>query len=261
MEFSADRLSVLSEETYLRRLDGRIKTCVFLAAIVIVSILTKWHCAASALLVALTLIATLRLPWRKVLWRMAGPFGIAWLVLASLVFTTGHTVVATISFWHVSVPVYREGMALGFLIMLRILAAVSFAMLLSFSTPMVEILATLRLAKVPGLILDIADMVYRYAFLLRDTSATMRKAQRARGGEGLPWRQQARDVGMVAGNLLIKAFNRSVGIYKAMLARGYDEDAQMLPYFSRPVPTKDFLIGISAGLILLALLISNFAVA
>ncbi|MGC8494236.1 MAG: cobalt ECF transporter T component CbiQ [Syntrophobacteraceae bacterium] len=257
MELFTNDLS--GDAPYLRRLDGRIKTCVLLAAIVTVSVVTGWLPAAGVLVTALVLLFTLRLPLKKVLWRMCLPFGVAWLVMLSLIFTTGHTVFATITLVHFKLEIYREGMALGFLIMLRILAAVSLAMLLSFSTPIVEVLATLRLMKMPGLIVDLADMIYRYAMSLGEVGATMRKAQRSRGGEGLPWHKQARDMGSVAGNLLIKSFERSVRIYKAMLARGYDEEAKAQPYFTRPIPSKDILAGVLCGLVLVAVLVCNFA--
>lgn len=77
----------------------------------------------------------------------------------------------------------------------------------------------------------------------------------------MPWHRQARDVGAVAGNLLVKSFDRSVRIYKAMLSRGYDEDAKAQPYFTRPIPAKDILTGVLAGLILVAVLVCNFAFA
>ena len=248
---------------YLYRLDGRIKTIVILGAIVVVSALTRWPSVAVILLAAMAFMYTLHLPLRKVLWRMSVPFGVAWLVLLSLIFTTGHTVIGIIKIdlWHISMPIYQEGLILGFLIMLRILAAVSLAMLLSFSTPMAEILATLRLFKLPGVVLDLADMIYRYTFSLGEIAATMRKAQRARGGEGLPWHRQARDTGIVAGNLMIKAFDRSLKIYKAMLARGYDEDAKTPPYYTSPVPAGDIMAGVLASLVLLALLFYNFEAA
>ncbi len=244
--------------TYLQRLDGRIKTCVLLGAIVIVSVLTRWPLVAGVLLITLALMSTLHLPPRKVLWRMSVPIGVAWLVLLSLIFTTGHTVIGIINLWHISLPIYRGGITLGILITLRTLAAVSLAMLLSFSTPMVEILATLRLFKIPAVIPDLADMIYRYAFSLEEMAAAMRKAQRARGGEGLPWHRQARDTGIIAGNLMIKAFDRSVRIYKAMLARGYDEDAKTPPHYTSPVPAKDILAGTLAALVLISLLVCNF---
>ncbi len=246
--------------SYLHRLDGRIKTVVLLAAVVIVSVLDRWPLAAGMLLIAWALIFTLRLPAGRVLLRLSIPFGVAWLVMLSLVFTCGHTAIAGISFGHISLHVYRKGVKTGFLIMLRILAAVSLAMLLSFSTPMNEILATLRILKAPGLMLDLAEMVHRYMFLMEETAAAMRKAQRARGGEGQPWHRQARDAGMAAGNLLLKAFDRSVRIYKAMLARGYDEDASAPLYYTGPVPLKDLLAGVTSGLVLIAFMACNFAV-
>ena len=61
------------------------------------------------------------------------------------------------------------------------------------------------------------------------------------------------------GIFLIKAFDRSVSVYKAMLARGYDEDAKTPPYYTGPIPAKDILAGVLAGLILVAMLVCNFA--
>ncbi len=251
---------IMADDNYLRRVDGRIKTAVFLCAIIVASVLDIWPLAAGVLAAAIALMFTLRIPARKVLWRMSAPFGVAWLVFASLIFTTGHTVEGTVNFRHVSLPVYREGMALGFLIMLRILASVSLAMLLSFSTPMSEILAALRAFRVPGLIVDIADMICRYAFSLGEIAATMRKAQLSRGGGGLPWHRQAGDLGRLAGNLMIKAFGRGERVYKAMLARGYDEEASSPPYYVSPIPRRDMAAGILAGFVLLSLLVCNFAV-
>ena len=247
-------------KTYLHRMDGRIKTVVLLAAIVIVSVLTRWPLAAGVLAATWALILTLRLPIKTILLRLSVPFGVAWLVLLSLLFSTGHTVIGSVRLGPVFLHVYRGGAALGLLIMLRILAAVSLAMLLSFSTPMGEVLATLRILRMPGLILDLAEMIYRYVFLTEELAAAMRKAQLVRGGGGQPWRRQARDIGAVAGNLLIKSFDRSLRIYKAMLARGYDEDVKVSPYYTGPVPVKDLLAGATSGMLLLALLICNFAV-
>ncbi|MDA8156204.1 MAG: cobalt ECF transporter T component CbiQ [Actinomycetota bacterium] len=247
-----------AEKTYFHRMDGRIKTGILLSAIVISSLLTRLPLEAAAFLTAMALMFTLRLPLKKVLLRMSVPFGVAWLVLLSLIFTTGHMAIGAITVWHIHLPVYREGLALGFLIMLRILTAVSFAMLLSFSTPMSEILATLRLFKMPAVVLDLAEMIYRYVFSLGEIALTMRKAQRARGGEGLPWHRQAKDTGIIAGNIMIKAFDRGVRVYKAMLARGYDENAKTPPYYTAPIPAKDKLAGLLAGAALLSLLVCNF---
>ncbi len=64
---------------------------------------------------------------------------------------------------------------------------------------------------------------------------------------------------MLSGNLLVKAFGRSVSVYKAMLARGYDEGAKAPPYYTGHIPAKDILAGVLAGLILVAMLVCNFA--
>ncbi|OAT85201.1 cobalt ECF transporter T component CbiQ [Desulfotomaculum copahuensis] len=246
------------KESFFQCLDGRVKTCLLLAAVFIAVMLRHWYLVAGIWLATLLLFAGLGLPWSKLLRRLTIPFGVAWLVLLNLLFTQGHTVIGQVNLHFWTLPVYWEGLAMGFLIMLRIMAAVSLAALLSFTTPMPEILATLRILKIPGLMIDLAEMIYRYILLLEETAVTMRHAQLSRGGEGMPWYRQARDVGTIAGNVLVKALDRSVRIYKAMLSRGYDENAILPPYFTGKIPFRDLACGAAGGLVLLAVLAGDF---
>jgi len=245
-------------ESFFLRLDGRVKTVVLLASVFIAVILRHWYLVAGLWLATLLLFAASGLPWSGLLRRLLIPFGVAWLVLVNLLFTQGHTVMGRVNLHFWVLPVYREGMYMGFLIMLRIMAAVSLGTLLSFTTPMPEILATLRILKLPGLIIDLAEMIYRYILLVEETAVTMRRAQLSRGGGGTPWYRQARDVGTIAGNVLIKALDRSVRIYKAMLSRGYDENTVLPPFFAGKIPSRDLLRGALMGLVLLALLAGDF---
>ena len=65
------------------------------------------------------------------------------------------------------------------------------------------------------------------------------------------WR--ARVTGGMAGNLFLRAFDRSDRIYAAMLRRGYDGEVRLLPL--RPM-TGGTWTGLLVGLALLALLLS-----
>jgi cobalt/nickel transport system permease protein len=116
---------------------------------------------------------------------------------------------------------------------------------------MPEIMATMRLIKVPGLIVDLAEMIYRYITLMDQAAHTMRRAQVSRGGDSLPWYRQVYDLGVVAGVLMIKALDRSTRIYKAMLSRGFDENSAAPPYFEQAIPHWDrlFLIWSIAALL------------
>jgi cobalt/nickel transport system permease protein len=140
---------------------------------------------------------------------------------------------------------------------MRIMAAVTLATLLAFSTPMIEILETLRLCKIPNTIVDIADMMYRYIFIIEDTAHTMHCAQISRMGDRGSWARRVSDTGRIACSILIKSLDRSTRIYQAMLSRGYSEDATEMHFFSGPIPARDKLIGWASAAAMLLLAIAN----
>lgn len=239
-------------------IDGRVKTCILLAAIIISAMLRHWYLVSIQIVATLILFSVLRLSWRSLLLRLAMPLGLGWLVLLSLLFTHGHHVMGRVNLYFAVLPFYSEGLTEGILIFLRITTAVATATLLSLSTPMPEILATLRGLRLPSIVIDLAEMIYRYIFLLRETAVIMHKAQLSRGSGERSWLLKFQDMGALAGNILIRAMERSIQIYKAMLARGYDENAVTPPYFLSKVPRMDSFIGIIATLALCGLLIADY---
>ena len=68
----------------------------------------------------------------------------------------------------------------------------------------------------------------------------------------MAWR--ARVTGGMAGNLFLRAFERSDRIYMAMLSRGYDGEVRSAPL--PPLGMTSWLI-LSGGLALLALLLAS----
>ncbi|MHB8142906.1 MAG: cobalt ECF transporter T component CbiQ [Thermoleophilia bacterium] len=246
---------IASGKTPLHRLDGRVKTALLLVAIVFATVLTHWYLLVGLWLASLVLFHTLRLSWRLLLRRLYIPFGIAWLVFLDLLFTNGGHPLFHLSAGLFSLTAYREGLLLGILIVLRIMAAVTLGSILSFSTPMIEILETMRLYKLPGFIVDLAAMMYRYVFVLEETAHNMRRSQLSRMGASSSWLQQASDTGKVAGHVLTRSLDRSTMIYKAMLARGYDEDSSGTAFFTVPVPKAERRLGILVAVLLIALLI------
>jgi cobalt/nickel transport system permease protein len=249
-------IEVAPAETFFKVLDGRVKTLLCLAAIVIAAVLRHWFLAAGLALIAAILLCRQRYSLKMLCWRLVIPFGVAWLVLVSFLLTYGHTEIGCITIWRLAFPLYREGLEQGFVITLRLLAAVCIITLLSVTTPMPEIMATMRMIKVPGLIVDLAEMIYRYITLINESVRTMRRAQVSRGGDSLPWYRQAYDLGLVAGVMMIKALDRSTNIYKAMLSRGFDENSAAPPYYEHAVARRDlsiFIWGLTALLAWLAI--------
>jgi cobalt/nickel transport system permease protein len=244
----------------LHRIDGRIKTGVFLSAVVLASTLSHWTLALGMWMVATGLFFSLRFSMRDLLVRLAMPMGIAWVVFLSVLFTHGSHALFVIPLKFFTLTAWREGAMQGLLLFMRIMAAVTLATLLAFSTPMIEILETLRICKMPNVIIDIADMMYRYIFIIQDTAHTMRRAQLSRLGASASWVQRVSDTGKIACSILIKSLDRSTRIYQAMLARGYNDDNPDLQYFTCKIPTGDKWLGLAVGVLLVFVVIANAAI-
>lgn len=241
----------------LEKFDCRVKTVILLAAVVVVSTLTHWLLILIVLLIGLALFSLTSKPRNVLLKRLMMPFGIAWLVLLNATLTHGHHVLWQLPAFGYTLNIYSEGLIFGVMLFLRIMAAVIYVSVLAFSTSMVDILQTLRLCKVPGTMIDIAEMMYRYVFILQDTSHTLRQAQVSRLAECSRWHKRVIDAGKIAGSILLRSFERSTRIYQAMLSRGYNEDNPEFHYFTCTIPIKDKYAGIAAGCILVFFLVIN----
>jgi cobalt/nickel transport system permease protein len=241
----------------LHRLDGRVKTIALLAAVVLASCLHHWWLALGLWLAAAFCFPLLGLNSRALCARLSMPFGIAWVVLLSVLLTHGSHPLFTLQLGPLTLIARQEGACEGGLLFCRIMAAVTLAALLAMSTPMIEILETLRLCKIPAVVIDIADMMYRYLFIIEDTAQTMRRARQSRLGDCAGWAGRVGDVGRIASSIMVRSLERSTRIYQAMLARGYNESGRELPFFPHPVPVRDRLAGGIFGLVLAALAAAN----
>jgi cobalt/nickel transport system permease protein len=112
----------------------------------------------------------------------------------------------------------------------------------------------------PRLIVGIFGLMWRYLFVLVDEVLRLWRARAARSsdpgrpgarlGGTLAWR--ARVTGGMAGNLLMRSFDRGERIYAAMAARGYDGEVRAFPLPLIPAGQRIILAG---GLTFLTLIV------
>jgi cobalt/nickel transport system permease protein len=94
------------------------------------------------------------------------------------------------------------------------------AILLSNTTSFSALLAVMRRARVPALLLSTVALMYRYLFVLTDEAQRMRRARLSRTfrpGRWWTWRI----LGTVIGQLFVRSTERAERIYAAMAARGW----------------------------------------
>ena len=126
------------------------------------------------------------------------------------------------------VTVTPAGLYAAAVVALRSAAAMAAMTLLAATTPMVDLLAGLRRLRVPEVLIDIAGLVYRMLFTLMDSVLAVREAQAARLGF-VDGRTARRSMGLMAGSVLGRAWQRSRRLEEGLRGRGYAGSLRTLP--------------------------------
>jgi cobalt/nickel transport system permease protein len=214
---------------YLQRLHPVAKTLVALLGLVVLS-LSRHPLPPSLILLASWLLAWRSLlPVGRFITRVAlavALFGVLIALPLSLqAVTPGHVIWQPGTFSALAVS--REGIEAAGLLLLRLAAAVSVALLWSFTTPWHLLLRSLRVLRVPRLLVSGLLMTYRYLFTLVDVLTEMILARRSRQS-GTVTRQQARGyAGVGAAVLFAKSAALQEEVFSAMRSRGFDDDLRI----------------------------------
>ncbi|MDP3732785.1 MAG: cobalt ECF transporter T component CbiQ, partial [Candidatus Omnitrophota bacterium] len=172
---------------YLTEVDARVKM-LFVAAAIIIAVSSQ-HPYVPLIVFFLCLIFLLgiKIPARIILLRLAGPLGIVGTILFTQIFFYG----------------MAEGLVRGFLIMAKVLGAVSLIIFLSMTTPINKLLNAARWFKIPNVWVEITMLSYRYSFVLLEDAITIRNAQKVRLGYGSLARS-LRSFGELMGSTVIR---------------------------------------------------------
>ncbi len=132
-------------------------------------------------------------------------------------------------------------------------AAVTCLYFLSLTTVMTDILGVLKKLHVPGLIIELMMLIYRFIFLLMETASAITTSQNSRLGNR-DYRTRIRAFGGMASALLVRSLKRSGMLYDAMEARCYDGELRVLSE-ERPAGKKEILWIAGYELLLLGMVI------
>lgn len=125
------------------------------------------------------------------------------------------------------------------LVAARALAATSATVLLAATTPMLDLLAGLRRARVPEVAVDVAAVTYRMVFALLDSASAVRSAQSGRLGYA-SGRAARRSVGLLAACVLVGAWERARRLEEGLAGRGGAGSVPLVP--ARAVSTPFVLV-------------------
>ncbi len=206
-------------DSRVARWDARWKLAALTVAAFGAAALTQAATVAGALALGLALLALSRLPLKWVRTRLGLLAFAALPFLVVLPFTLDPSG----SGWDVGpVRVSERGLVAGAVVFGRCLAVGCFALVVIGTAPPHRTLAAAHRLKVPGVLVLLTGLAYRYAFLLGDELRRVRVALRTRGFRMTPDRHGYHTTGNVVGAVLVRGADRADRVTEAMRCRGFD---------------------------------------
>jgi len=214
---------------WLSHIDARIK--IISAIVLLVMVLTYEGISFPVFLFlcGVGLCVDMKVHPRALFIRYAEPFFIVAVLLVLKIFCTGKTPLFSFELAGMTVTGFREGLLEGVRLGCRIMGAVTIVAVLGFSTPFNQFMAGLSWMKIPSGFIEISLFAYRYIFMLFEDATVIYSAQKNRLGYSTI-KRGFNSFGILAGALVIKAFDQSQKTTIAMMQRGYDGVMPNLEY-------------------------------
>ncbi len=215
-------------DTPLHRLDARIKMLSAVALLVAIVVTPPRQPAEFILFALLLALFTLisRVPVMHIIKKSLILFPFILLVAIFLPFMKGGT---TLWEGHFVVPlrISQEGIYIFLNVVCKAYLALATMILLSATTPFIQILHAMQAFRVPRLVIMILSFMYRYIFLLIDEAERMLTAHEARRF-GLRRQRNLTSFGQLVGVLFLRTYERGERIYQAMTSRGFDGTVRVM---------------------------------
>jgi cobalt/nickel transport system permease protein len=233
----------------LGRLDPRWRLAALLLLAAAAAVLHTVPAAAAACAGAVALALAARLPLRWYLARVAvvAPF------LALFALWMPFFLDAAGPAWRLGpLKVSGHGVQVALLLCLKALTIVTAMLVLLATAPLHVSLAAAHALRVPGLLVSLTLLTYRYAFLLAHELTRVRIALRVRGYRNRASLHSYRTVGHVAGMLLVRSYERAERVDQAMRCRAFDGRFRCLTEFrttATDVAVFLVVVGGAAGLV------------
>jgi cobalt ECF transporter T component CbiQ len=210
----------------LQAVDPRLKIAA-LAALVLLCSLARSAALLAGLYVLATALAALSKigvgAFTKRIWIFV-PIFTAVVAVPALFVTPGEPI-ASLG----PLDVTREGARAALMLVLRVTASVSFAVLLVLTTPWHRVLDALGSLRLPGVVVSLLSLSYRYLLLMLRALSELLMARESRVVAPLPLRQETAFVSRSAGYLFLKSLHLAEGVHMAMVSRGWDDEGRREP--------------------------------
>ena len=223
-----------SKNGFLQSLDPRIKIITFLIFILAV-LFTKSIAVSLCLYVACLILAyfsNIHMGFfLKRTWIFIPLFSLFIAIPALFSFFTPGDMLFSVHVLGVKLIITHQGLFGAILFLMRVIASVSFAVLLSITTKHFALLKVLRIFRVPQIFVMTIGMCYRYVYLLLEVVENTYFAIKSRVGTRLHYKKGQHVIAWNISALWGRSYHLSEDVYSAMLSRGYTGESVILDDF------------------------------
>ncbi|KAF0193085.1 MAG: cobalt/nickel transport system permease protein [Gammaproteobacteria bacterium] len=251
MPLDIDRFSHI--ESTIQRWDPRVKIASLAILIFGVALLKTLPMSVAALVMAFILMTISALPYHFVMHSMQ------WVILFLLPFflILPFSYPGAADNHLLGLSFTWEGLRLATLIFVKALAIVltSFAL---FGSARFDIsMIALQRLKCPPMLIQMLLFTYRYTYTLLEEMRRMNTSMKARGFVPGTNGNTLRTYGNFVGTLLVRSFERTERIYKAMLSKGYRGEFHTLVTFRSGI--TDYVKAVIVLIVAAGLVVTDFS--
>ncbi len=236
-------------DTPLHRWDPRYKLVALMALIFSFSFVRDLYLLPAMLAVSAGLYATSRLPLSFLISKVKLPGFFLLMMAVILPFLSGQTVIFSIG----PLSIRQEGCLEMLLISVKFFCILTIGIVLFGSMPFLTAVKSMRALGLPVIMADMTFFSYRYLYDIGASLKTMETAMRLRGFQ----KRGRGKMGIFAslvGTLLVRSYEQSDRVYKAMILRGYGQPSSFHEEFK--AYTRDIV-----GLITILMIAAGFVAA
>jgi cobalt/nickel transport system permease protein len=268
IEYSVFANQYAEKKGFLQRIDPRVKLLTVLSLLIVIGLARSFKVLLVFYMGTLLLAAVSKVSlvfFIKRVWVFIPIFtGIIALPAIFNIVTPGIPIFTVISFatshsfgpFHIpqQITVTLQGVTGAAILVMRVAASVSMAILLVVSTEWIRLLKALYVLKSPEIVILILAMTYRYIHLFLRTVEGMLLGKKSREISDLKIKQEHGWIASRLGVLVGKSYRLSNEVHLAMISRGWTGNPALMDDFS--IGRVDWLwIAITIGIIILSILL------
>ena len=202
----------------LHRWDPRCKLIGLMVLIFAFSFIRDLRMLLAMVVVTITIYIISKLPVSFILRRLRYPSFFLLVVVLILPFVSGQTIVMSIG----PLDLRQEGLIAVLLIATRFLSILTIGLILFGTAPFLTTIKAMRALGLPAILADMVLLSFRYLHEIGSDLQKMQTSMSLRGFKKHRFSTRALNItAWLGGSILVRSYERSEWVYKAMILRGY----------------------------------------